>query len=211
MDKSNYSEKFNLLQVALKKAIDSINDALIVVDGKENILYLNQPAKELFNIESSNFVGKNINELLPEYKNCLNVDYTDSEFKKDIIITRNGHKKIFNMTVRDIPSDLTDDINKIAARLIILHNVTKEKRAEEEIKNLSLKDRLTGLYNRVFFEEEVRRLDSKNKLPLSFIIGDINGLKTINDTFGSKEGNRLLIKVAEILKKCCREEDVIAR
>ncbi|MDD3818711.1 MAG: diguanylate cyclase [Actinomycetota bacterium] len=211
MDKSNYSEKFNLLQVALKKAIDSINDALIVVDGKENILYLNQPAKELFNIESNNFVGKNINELLPEYKNCLNVDYTDSEFKKDIIITRNGHKKIFNMTVRDIPSDLTDDINKIAARLIILHNVTKEKRAEEEIKNLSLKDRLTGLYNRVFFEEEVRRLDSKNKLPLSFIIGDINGLKTINDTFGSKEGNRLLIKVAEILKKCCREEDVIAR
>ncbi len=214
MDKSNNSEKFNLLQVALRIAIDSINDVLIVVDNKENILYLNQPAKKLFGIENKNFIGKNITELLPEYRNYLNGVYTDSGFNKDIVIARNSHKKNFNMTVRDIPSDSTDstdDIKKTAARLIILHDITEEKKAEEEIKNLSLKDRLTGLYNRVFFEEEVRRLDAKKQLPLSFIIGDINGLKTINDTFGSKEGDRLLIKVAEILKKCCREKDVIAR
>jgi len=60
MGKSNNSEKFNLLQVALRIAIDSINDVLIVVDNKENILYLNQPAKKLFGIENKNFIGKNI-------------------------------------------------------------------------------------------------------------------------------------------------------
>ena len=168
MDKSNNSEKFNLLQVALRTAIDSINDVLIVVDNKESILYLNQPAKKLFGIENKNFIGKNITELLPEYRNYLNGVYTDSGFNKDIVIARNSHKKNFNMTVRDIPSDSTDstdDIKKTAARLIILHDITEEKKAEEEIKNLSLKDRLTGLYNRVFFEEEVRRLDAKKQLP----------------------------------------------
>jgi len=93
----------------------------------------------------------------------------------------------------------------------ILANALERKEAEKEIQYLSLKDKLTGLHNRAYFEEEIKRLNTKRQLPLSIIMGDVNGLKLINDTFGPREGDRLLKKIAKIIKSCCREEDIVAR
>lgn len=80
-----------------------------------------------------------------------------------------------------------------------------------KISYLNFHDFLTGLYNRTFFEEEKKRLDTPRQLPISILMGDINGLKLINDGFGHNKGDEVLINVAEILKKCCREEDIVAR
>jgi diguanylate cyclase (GGDEF)-like protein len=49
------------------------------------------------------------------------------------------------------------------------------------------------------------------QLPLNFLICDLNGLKLVNDAFGYEEGDRLLKRLAKILKYCAREEDIIAR
>ena len=83
--------------------------------------------------------------------------------------------------------------------------------AEEKLKYLSFNDSLTGLYNRAYFEEEILRLDTKRQLPLGFIMGDLNHLKIINDAFGHGEGDKMIKKVAELLKRVCRSEDIIAR
>ena len=48
-------------------------------------------------------------------------------------------------------------------------------------------------------------------MPISIIIGDINGLKLINDGFGHSKGDEVLIEIAKILKSCCREEDIVSR
>jgi len=93
----------------------------------------------------------------------------------------------------------------------ILANALERKETEKEIKYLSMKDKLTGLYNRAYFEEEIKRLNTKRQFPLSIIMGDVNSLKVINDTFGHREGDKLLKKIARIIKSCCREEDIIAR
>lgn len=84
------------------------------------------------------------------------------------------------------------------------------KRAEE-LQFLSYRDRLTGLYNRAFFEEEIRRLDTDRNLPISIIMGDTNGLKLINDVFGHAAGDNMIKSTADILSKSCRQEDIIAR
>jgi diguanylate cyclase (GGDEF)-like protein/putative nucleotidyltransferase with HDIG domain len=76
---------------------------------------------------------------------------------------------------------------------------------------LSYHDQLTGLYNRRFYEEELKRLDTERNLPLTIAMGDINGLKLINDSFGHQVGDEQLKKVAEVLKGCCRADDIIAR
>jgi len=76
---------------------------------------------------------------------------------------------------------------------------------------LYFKDKLSGLYNRDFIEEEIGRLDTKRQLPISIISGDINGLKLINDAFGHSMGDKVIKKAAEIMKKHFRKEDIISR
>lgn len=85
------------------------------------------------------------------------------------------------------------------------------KEFEEKILFLSYHDQLTGLYKRRFMEEEIKRLDTPRQLPVSVIMGDINGLKLTNDVFGHRAGDLLLKKATEVIKKNCRREDIIAR
>lgn len=97
-------------------------------------------------------------------------------------------------------------------RLIgMIQDVTERKCAEEKVVYLSFHDQLTGLYNRRFFEEELKRLDVARNYPLTLVMGDVNGLKLINDSFGHVAGDELLKNVAEVLRKGCRADDIIAR
>jgi PAS domain S-box/diguanylate cyclase (GGDEF) domain/uncharacterized domain HDIG len=99
-----------------------------------------------------------------------------------------------------------------AIRLIATaQDITKRKKAEEEVIYLSYHDKLTGLYNRRFYEEEVIRLDTERNLPISIIIGDVNGLKLVNDAFGHSKGDELLQKAATAIQRACRADDIVAR
>ena len=101
--------------------------------------------------------------------------------------------------------------NKTIGYIDQIQDITEQKNAEKEIRYLSYHDHLTGLYNRRFYEEALKRLDTKENLPLSIIMGDVNGLKLINDSFGHIIGDELLIKVANVIKNGCREGDIVAR
>ena len=85
----------------------------------------------------------------------------------------------------------------------ISRNIEERKRAEQDILHLSYHDQLTGLYNRRFYEEELKRLDTQRNLPITLVMADVNGLKLTNDAFGHLEGDKLLICAANILKKAC--------
>lgn len=90
-----------------------------------------------------------------------------------------------------------------------LEQMVKDRTSELE--TMSYQDSLTGLYNRAFFEIELRRLDRPRNLPFSIVSADLNGLKLINDTFGHESGDMLLKKAASTFKKVCRGDDIIAR
>ncbi|MDR5659330.1 PAS domain S-box protein [Serpentinicella sp. ANB-PHB4] len=90
-------------------------------------------------------------------------------------------------------------------------DITDRKKAEEEIIYLSYHDKLTGLYNRAYFEKKIKEYKDKKYLPLSIITGDVNGLKLANDVFGHKQGDKLLKVISKILLKSVRKEDIVAR
>ena len=93
----------------------------------------------------------------------------------------------------------------------LLIDISDRKKREQEILYISEHDYLTGLYNRRYFDQAIQRANNKSHLPLSIIIGDINGLKLINDAFGEEEGDKLITLTAKIFKDCCDEKGIIAR
>ncbi|NLT12530.1 MAG: diguanylate cyclase [Clostridiaceae bacterium] len=103
------------------------------------------------------------------------------------------------------------DWNGKPAALNFFLDITENKAAEDRIRFLSYNDQLTGLYNRRFYEEERERIDNEGMLPISVIIGDVNGLKLTNDVFGHVAGDLLLTKAAEALQRHTRKRDVVAR
>ncbi len=112
-----------------------------------------------------------------------------------------------NMTVAPFPSD--ESLR--ALDLCMIEDITKRKHAEEEILYLSYHDTLTGLYNRRYYEQMLKRLDSKTNLPLSMIVADVNGLKLVNDAFGHMAGDELLLKIADAFRYVARPDDIVAR
>jgi diguanylate cyclase (GGDEF)-like protein/PAS domain S-box-containing protein len=95
-----------------------------------------------------------------------------------------------------------------------IQDITERKRAESAIQTLSLADELTGLYNRrgffAFSKQHLSSLQRTNK-GLMLVYADLDGLKQINDSFGHKEGDRALVKTAELLKETFRSSDVLGR
>jgi diguanylate cyclase (GGDEF)-like protein/PAS domain S-box-containing protein len=95
-----------------------------------------------------------------------------------------------------------------------IQDITERKRAEAAIQTLSLADELTGLYNRrgffTFCRQQFNSLHRTNK-GVVVVYADLDGLKKINDSFGHKEGDRALIKTAEMLKETFRSSDVLGR
>lgn len=103
------------------------------------------------------------------------------------------------------------EINGDRCLLSVINDVTERMKADEDIKYLRFHDKLTGVYNRAFFEEQLKKIDVKREYPISIILGDVNGLKLINENIGSGEGDKLLKKVADIFESCCRQGDYVAR
>lgn len=97
------------------------------------------------------------------------------------------------------------------AGLTTFLNITERKKAENDLIYLSYHDSLTGLKNRRFYENELKRLDTADNLPFSVIMCDVNGLKLINDSFGHSSGDQFLMKAAETLQSACRPGDILAR
>jgi len=76
---------------------------------------------------------------------------------------------------------------------------------------LSTHDALTGLYNRLFIETELSRLEKSRLFPISIITAEIQDLSTVNETHGYKTGDQMIINVARLFAKVFRPEDILSR
>jgi two-component system cell cycle response regulator len=82
------------------------------------------------------------------------------------------------------------------------------------LQRLSHRDDLTGLHNRRGFmlqAEQLTRVARRQRAPFLLLFMDLDQLKVINDTFGHAEGNRALVEAADVLRRCFRQSDLLAR
>lgn len=90
-------------------------------------------------------------------------------------------------------------------------DVTWTRMAQARLEHLTHRDVLTGLYNRAFCESKMLELDTPQHLPLSIIMGDVNGLMLTNNGFGREQGDDLLRHIARILTASSRRSDTVCR
>jgi diguanylate cyclase (GGDEF)-like protein len=95
--------------------------------------------------------------------------------------------------------------------LVALTDITARKRAEAEVAFLGRHDVLTMAYNRSFYVEEIRRLESAGPFPVSVVIADLNGLKPVNDRLGHAAGDEMLRRAGEVLMQVVGAQGSVAR
>ncbi|KUO64075.1 MAG: hypothetical protein APF84_08170 [Gracilibacter sp. BRH_c7a] len=197
----------------------SIGDGVLVVNQDGDIEMLNTVAEELTGWTAKEAVGKHYKEvfvLSHERDGAMINDPIGEVFETNTIREMDNHAMLTakdgrKYHVEDSASPINDHHKNILGVVLVFRDVSDKKEQRKKIEYLSFHDSLTNLYNRRFFEEELKRLDTERNFPLSLILVDVNGLKLINDAFGHKAGDILLQKVAGILKQECRADDIIAR
>ena len=125
---------------------------------------------------------------------------------EESVVYPNG-ERIYTETVK---TRYYDAEGEPAGLIGISRDITDRKRRQERIEFLSAHDIMTGLFNRMYFDAELDRIDSSQQLPYSLISVDIDSLKLTNDLFGHSAGDKLIVQTADLLKACCGN-GIIAR
>lgn len=98
-----------------------------------------------------------------------------------------------------IKTPIIDESGNILGLIGSVRDITQQKKIEEKLIYLSYRDVLTGLYNRTYFDEKISEILKEEDFQVGVIVGDLNGLKIVNDIFGHLEGDKLIKTTAEIL------------
>lgn len=203
----------------VETTLSSVADGVISTDNKGNIVFLNRVAESLTGWMQEEAKGKSIEEVFT-IVNEHTRDKSENLVKKvlesgkplelatdKILISKNGIER----PIEDSVAPIIQEHGEIIGMVVVFRDFSEKKQKQDEIEYLSYHDQLTGLYNRRFYEEELKRLDTKDNLPLTIVMADVNGLKLINDSFGHALGDDLLKKAAEVISKECRSGDIVAR
>ncbi len=199
------NENLNKLKDDYKELFDFAPLGYFIIDKKARIIKCNSYIRKNFDVKlKANIIDYIEHSSDKKLNNFLNTLRQKNE-SRDTVVFKSSNKSFPMELIGKVISSKEDNY------LIACLDVEKRLKSMEEIKALSFKDPLTNLYNRRYFEETINRMNQEEHMPLSIIMGDVNGLKLVNDTFGHNEGDKLLKTAGEEMLKLGRSSDVIAR
>ncbi|WP_050740516.1 HD domain-containing phosphohydrolase [Acetobacterium bakii] len=152
----------------------------------------------------ANMAFKSVSSLIETTEKFSNGDLTIRA-----VITRDDEIGQISVAFNSMADTIYNLVHRLEAK--VSERTRELEESNDALEYLSYHDKLTGLYNRFYFENIMKSFDTEKHLPLGLVFGDVNGLKLTNDIFGHVAGDALLSKVSEILNKVFRKEDIIAR
>lgn len=214
-ERKHAEEAFKASEYTFRTLFEKSADPILLMEDNK-VIDCNQATIELLGYGSKvNIIGKNVWEFSPE-KQPDGIYSKEKALEMKNITRGNSKFEWWNLkydgTLLPVEIMMTSILlNGKEVYHALWRDISERKQMEQKLEYLSYHDRLTGLYNRRFYEEELNRLDVERNFPLTIVMADVNGLKLINDSFGHIIGDELLKKVAELISKGCRADDIIAR
>ncbi|MFJ7883042.1 diguanylate cyclase domain-containing protein [Pseudomonas sp. NPDC096917] len=201
------------LQALYPKLIHLMLDTVFVVDRDNQIVFVSNACETLLGYRAEELIG---------------TPTTDYMHPEDLAITRASITRVMNgqphMDFRNRYIRKDGGVVHIlwaafwseeaGARIGVARDVTALRKAEEELEFLAHHDPLTGLTNRLLFNDRLNsalRVASRGKQTFALLFLDLNHFKKINDLYGHAVGDRVLCTIARRLEGCVRATDTVAR
>ena len=200
-----------------QRYLDIADVIFLVIDQNHNVGLINRKGCEILGYAEADILGKNwVDTFLPDGKRnevseffqlAITNKSNEKTYYESLVVTSEGEERLIawhNTLLKNDEGDITGILSSG-------EDITERKKTEHKLWFLSTHDSLTGLYNRAYFEEEMKRLERGRQFPVTILMLDVNDLKQVNDKQGHAAGDYVLIHTAQLLKSSFRADEIIAR
>lgn len=203
-------EKLQEVEQYLNSLINSTVDAILTVGQDDKIAFANRGAQRMLGFREEEFLQMPLKSLLSN--GSQEFDYLRRVLEVDRPL-QNVETQLRHHDGEMIPVSISfslapDAQGNAMFMVAICKDITEQKRLESELKEMTIRDSLTGMYNvRYFYERLEMEIDRAKRQghALSMLLIDVDNFKTFNDTQGHLEGDRVLFEVGRVIEECTRE------
>ena len=207
-------------QARLSHLLSAMTLGILFEDSHKRVMYSNPAFRRIWHIpDSVDLTGKTTDEVLRHSANVLS---RPDHFSRHILQVVGTHEvsETFEIALADgrvltqLSYPVRDTDGRSVGRLWIYEDVTRERQTAEQLIYLAERDSLTGLYNRHRFQEELARMlaeSERRKIQGALLFFDLDEFKYINDTFGHRAGDAMLIRVAGETGALVRRNEILSR
>ena len=206
------AEQHQLLEIILA----NVDAHIYMKDSLHRFLYVNQKVADLLGIPAEQIINRRDDEVIPAASACQLWQLDNRVFEtgelqagEEMLTDPEGNQHYYwSVKVPFLLGDGTPTLIGISSDITELHQL------KEQLHQQSVRDGLTGLYNRRFFFELCEKnlsLDMRHHLTSVLMVLDVDQFKCINDRFGHPLGDSALVHLGRVMQSVLRSEDVLAR
>jgi diguanylate cyclase (GGDEF)-like protein/PAS domain S-box-containing protein len=200
---------FEIVPIARTTLFEQMQEGVIVLDRNLRVVDFNPVAQEIFQTDLQQALARPMDLLSSEFADVIS-NLSPERPASTLKLGAANDPHYYEIT----KSALQDHRQELVGYLCVLRDITERKLFEEHLKQISITDDLTGLYNRRHFNELANReveLFKRHQRPFAMILFDLDNFKAINDNFGHSAGDQILRAVARLCIQNFRSYDFIAR
>ena len=206
-------------QARLASLLSAMTLGILFEDANHKVIYLNPVFRRIWMVHEENLTGIPTQRILDYSQNALAAPDHVSKFilcAQDV--NEAGSKLEILMAdgrvVMQSSFPVKDDGGTLIGRLWMYEDITFERQTAERLIYLAERDSLTGLYNRHRFQDELQRAMTdihRRKAQGALLFFDLDEFKYVNDTFGHRAGDTMLIRVASEVGTLIRRNEIFSR
>lgn len=202
--------------------LEAIGDAVLVVDPKGKLIYLNKVAETLTGWSRAEALGRPVEQVFFIFDGVTR-ERAKSPAQRaidegrivglalgSVLIRRDGS----DMAIEDSAAPIRNRLGEIAGAVIVFHDARQSGDVIQKMSHHAQHDFLTGLPNRMLLMERLTQailMADRRKTQVALLFLDLDHFKSINDTYGHAVGDHLLLEVAEGIAACVRATDTVSR